>query len=332
MAMILLILLAIVAIAIIWFWIKSLIVMKDNTLFLALSIFFSPITQIIYFFTKRDEMDDSEIQNNTADTTDYMVFEGNSAYARDASFQESAAAAGHNSTAATCTKEDLGYQDGDPQAESVESVNAAGAYYQLANVGLARATNKAMTRWEYLPPLLSGNCVNDQTERPQIYFQDGKYYLFTISHRGTYASGMDGPEGVYGFVGNGLRSDYQPMNQSTGIALGNEVNLNYNAGTPAEPDWNQSPYEFQAYSHYVMPGGLVESFIDSIGGNHDNSPTRGGSLAPTVKLSISGENSTVDRSYGTGGLGGFGHIPANTSRTNGGDTRTDRTYWTGKQR
>ena len=61
MAMILLILLAIVAIAIIWFWIKSLIVMKDNTLFLALSIFFSPITQIIYFFTKRDEMDDSEI-------------------------------------------------------------------------------------------------------------------------------------------------------------------------------------------------------------------------------------------------------------------------------
>lgn len=276
-------------------------------------------------FTFRD-------QNNTADTTDYMVFEGNSAYARDASFQESAAAAGHNSTAATCTKEDLGYQDGDPQAESVESVNAAGAYYQLANVGLARATNKAMTRWEYLPPLLSGNCVNDQTERPQIYFQDGKYYLFTISHRGTYASGMDGPEGVYGFVGNGLRSDYQPMNQSTGIALGNEVNLNYNAGTPAEPDWNQSPYEFQAYSHYVMPGGLVESFIDSIGGNHDNSPTRGGSLAPTVKLSISGENSTVDRSYGTGGLGGFGHIPANTSRTNGGDTRTDRTYWTGKQR
>lgn len=55
-----LILLGIVAIATLWFWIKSLIVMKDNTLFLALGIFFSPIPQIIYFFTKRDEMDDTE--------------------------------------------------------------------------------------------------------------------------------------------------------------------------------------------------------------------------------------------------------------------------------
>ncbi|OPH33650.1 Uncharacterised protein [Moraxella lacunata] len=61
MAMSLLILLAIVAIAVLWFWIKSLIVMRDNTLFLALGIFFSPIPQIIYFFTKRDEMDDSDI-------------------------------------------------------------------------------------------------------------------------------------------------------------------------------------------------------------------------------------------------------------------------------
>ncbi|MDI4483644.1 hypothetical protein E6P74_10035 [Moraxella lacunata] len=61
MAMSLLILLAIVAIAVLWFWVKSLIVMKDNTLFLALGIFFSPIPQIIYFFTKRDEMDDSGI-------------------------------------------------------------------------------------------------------------------------------------------------------------------------------------------------------------------------------------------------------------------------------
>lgn len=61
MAMILLILLIIVAIAVLWFWVKSLIVMKDNTLFLALGIFFSPIPQIIYFFTKRDEMDDSDI-------------------------------------------------------------------------------------------------------------------------------------------------------------------------------------------------------------------------------------------------------------------------------
>lgn len=268
-------------------------------------------------FTFRD-------QNNPSDPTEYMVFEGNSAFVREQQYVDAAAKAGQNTALATCTEEDLGYEKGDPKAETVESVNQRGGRYQLANVGLARAKNKAMTQWEYLPPLLSGNCVNDQTERPQIYFQDGKYYLFTISHRETYADGLQGPEGVYGFVGDGLRSDYKPLNQNTGIALGNPINLNFNPGKPYTPDFNQSPYTFQSYSHYVMPGGLVESFIDSIGGNKDGNPMRGGSLAPTVKINISGDTTAVDRTYGTNGLGGFADIPADRARTNGGDSRPQR--------
>ena len=268
-------------------------------------------------FTFRD-------QNNPSDPTEYMVFEGNSAFVREQQYVDAAAKAGQNTALATCTAEDLGYAQGDPKAETVEAVNQRGGYYQLANVGLARAKNKAMTQWEYLPPLLSGNCVNDQTERPQIYFQDGKYYLFTISHRETYADGLQGPEGVYGFVGDGLRSDYKPLNQNTGIALGNPINLNFNPGKPYSPDFNQSPYTFQSYSHYVMPGGLVESFIDSIGGNKDGNPVRGGSLAPTVKLNISGDTTSVDRTYGTNGLGGFADIPSDRARSNGGDTRPQR--------
>ena len=268
-------------------------------------------------FTFRD-------QNNPSDPTEYMVFEGNSAFVREQQYVDAAAKAGQNTAVATCTAEDLGYEQGDPKAETVESVNQRGGRYQLANVGLARAKNKAMTQWEYLPPLLSGNCVNDQTERPQIYFQDGKYYLFTISHRETYADGLQGPEGVYGFVGDGLRSDYKPLNQNTGIALGNPINLNFNPGKPYTPDFNQSPYTFQSYSHYVMPGGLVESFIDSIGGNKDGNPVRGGSLAPTVKINISGDTTAVDRTYGTNGLGGFADIPADRARTNGGDSRPQR--------
>ena len=268
-------------------------------------------------FTFRD-------QNNPSDPNEYMVFEGNSAFVREQQYVDAAAKAGQNTALATCTEEDLGYEKGDPKAETVESVNQRGGHYQLANVGLARAKNKAMTQWEYLPPLLSGNCVNDQTERPQIYFQDGKYYLFTISHRETYADGLQGPEGVYGFVGDGLRSDYKPLNQGTGIALGNPINLNFSPGKPYSPDFNQSPYTFQSYSHYVMPGGLVESFIDSIGGNKDGNPVRGGSLAPTVKINISGDTTSVDRTYGTNGLGGFADIPADRARTNGGDTRPQR--------
>ncbi len=228
----------------------------------------------------------------------FMVFEGNSAMPREQ---------------AVCTEEDLGYQPGDPFAETVDQVNASGATYQIGNVGLAKAKNDDLTEWEFLPPILSANCVTDQTERPQIYFKDGKSYLFTISHRGTFAAGLDGPEGVYGFVGDGIRSDYQPLNGGSGLALGNPTNLNFWGGQPFAPDFNQHPGHFQAYSHYVMPGGLVQSFIDTIG-THDDF-VRGGTLAPTVKMQIGVDGdptrTAVDYSYGDGGLGGWADIPAN---------------------
>ncbi|WP_108723870.1 glycoside hydrolase family 68 protein [Cellulomonas timonensis] len=235
----------------------------------------------------------------------FMVFEGNT---------------GGERGALPCTEADLGYRPGDPYAEDPATVTASGANFQMANVGMATADNLALTEWHFLPPILSANCVNDQTERPQIYQANGKYYLFTISHRSTYARGpgvdstdprfwyMDGPDGVYGFVGDGIRSDFQPINESSGLALGNSTNLNYPVGTPALPAEGQTGNAFQSYSHYVMPGGLVESFIDAIG-NPD--VRRGGTLAPTVRLQIAGTSAVVDRSYGNGGLGGYGDIPAN---------------------
>lgn len=237
----------------------------------------------------------------------FMVFEGNSAMPRES---------------ATCTEEDLGYREGDPFAETVEQVNASGATYQIGNVGLAKAKNEELTEWEFLPPILSANCVTDQTERPQIYMKDGKYYLFTISHRGTFANGIDGPEGVYGFVGDGIRSDYEPMNAGSGLALGNPTNLNFAGGQPFAPDFNQPIGHFQAYSHYVMPGGLVQSFIDTIGTEGDF--RRGGTLAPTVKIDIDGASSAVDYSYGNGGLGGYADIPANININPGGNEKALR--------
>lgn len=231
----------------------------------------------------------------------YMVFEGNSAMPREEAY---------------CTDEDLGYAPGDPFAETAAEVNASGATYQIGNIGLAKATNDDLTEWEFLPPILSANCVTDQTERPQFIFKDGKAYLFTISHRGTFAQGIDGPEGVYGFVGDGIRSDFQPLNGGSGLALGNPTNLNYPQGKPFAPDADQHPGAFQAYSHYVMPGGLVQSFIDTIGTSDDF--LRGGTLAPTVKMDITGDTTSVDYSYGTGGLGGWADVPANININPGG--------------
>ncbi|ASD24098.1 glycoside hydrolase 68 family protein [Cryobacterium sp. LW097] len=232
----------------------------------------------------------------------FMVFEGNTAGDREA---------------VECTAEDLGYDPADPQREVPVGQGVPGgppeiasdANLRMGNVGLAVADNKALTQWHFLPPILSANCVTDQTERPQIYMKDGKYYIFTISHRSTFAPGIDGPEGVYGFVGNGVRSDFEPVNRGSGLALGSPSNLNYAAGFPFAPDFNQHPGQFQAYSHYVMPDGLVQSFIDTIGTSDDF--RRGGTLAPTVRVDINGAEVLVDRSYGTDGLGAYADIPAN---------------------
>ncbi|MEK8226357.1 glycoside hydrolase family 68 protein [Oerskovia sp. M15] len=75
---------------------------------------------------------------------------------------------------------------------------------------------------------------------------------------------MDGPDGVYGFVGNGVRSDFQPINEGSGLALGNPTNLNFPIGTPAIP----APARRRTRSSRTRTTscqGLVQSFIDAIG-------------------------------------------------------------------
>jgi levansucrase len=163
--------------------------------------------------------------------------------------------------------------------------------FYTGNIGLAEATSSNLRRFRLLPPILSANCVNQQTERPHLVFRNGQVYLFTISHTFTYAPGLTGPDGVYGFVGNAIRSNYRPLNGSA-LVLGN----------PAEQP-------LQQYSHYVMPNLLVESFIDTIFTQpNQQAPVYGGTLAPTLRLDIRGSNT-----YVTGVLG-YGYIPATRSR------------------
>jgi levansucrase len=187
-----------------------------------------------------------------ADDQIYMLFEGNT---------------GGPVGSHTCTPQELG-----PLPPGHEVPANANRY--TGNIGLARATSANLRRWELLPPLLSANCVNQQTERPHLVIEDGAYYLFTISHTFTYAPGLTGPDGVYGWLGDSLRSNYQPLNASA-LVLGN----------PADAP-------FQAYSEYVMPNWLVEAFIDQVpdgsGGLRD-----GGTLAPTIRLEVDGTNTYV---------------------------------------
>jgi levansucrase len=156
--------------------------------------------------------------------------------------------------------------------------------FYTGNIGLAGATDRNLRSFRLLPPILSANCVNQQVERPHLVFRGGRVLLFTISHMFTFAPGLTGPDGVYGFVGPSLRSDYQPLNGSS-LVLGN----------PASQ-------RLQQYSHYVMPNLLVESFIDTI--FTAQGPVYGGTLAPTLRLSVQGGNTYVVDELP------YGYIPA----------------------
>lgn len=112
-----------------------------------------------------------------------------------------------------------------------------------------------------------------------------EYHLFTISHKYTFGDGVTGPDGVYGFVASKIKGPYAPLNAS-GLVLGNP---------PSQP--------YQTYSHYVMPNGLVTSFIDSVPAE-DGSYRIGGTEAPTVGIVLKGQRSFIDRVYD------YGYIPA----------------------
>ncbi|WP_336946247.1 glycoside hydrolase family 68 protein [Asaia sp. HN010] len=224
----------------------------------------------------------------------YMLFEGNSP---------------RPANSASCSEADLGFRPGEQNGEALKTVLASGAAYSRASIGLAVADNKDLSKWHFLKPIITANCVNDQTERPQLYLKDGKYYIFTISHRTTYAPGVDGPDGLYGFVGDGIRSDFAPLNGG-GLVIGTPTNLNVLQGSDDNPYFLQDPHAFQSYAAYVMPNGLIESFIQSVGSR------MGGSLAPTVRININAAEATTDYSYGNKGIGGYGDISANEADIN----------------
>lgn len=92
---------------------------------------------------------------------------------------------------------------------------------------------------------------------------------------------MKGPDGVYGFVSDSLFGPYTPLNGS-GLVLG-----------------NPSSQPFQTYSHYVMPNGLVTSFIDNVPGRGDKFRI-GGTEAPTVQIKIVGNRTFVIKQFDYG--------------------------------
>jgi levansucrase len=91
-----------------------------------------------------------------------------------------------------------------------------------------KAVNDDLSEFELQPPLLEAMDVNQQLEHPYVIEKGGKYYLFTISHEFTFAPGLWGPDGLYGFVADSLDGDYKPLN-GDGLVVSNPENNPYQA-------------------------------------------------------------------------------------------------------
>ncbi|NOU76691.1 glycoside hydrolase family 68 protein [Paenibacillus sp. LMG 31458] len=164
----------------------------------------------------------------------------------------------------------------------------AGAEKYTGMIGIAEVLDHDVTKLKLLPPLLDSIGANQQLERPHVVVKGDEYYLFTISHTFTYATGLTGPDGVYGFYGKGgIRADYKPMNGS-GLVIGN----------PAS-----NPY--QAYSWLVLPNQQVISFINEP--RDANGQVKfGGTFAPTLKISLNGDKSEITGEGKPGEIKPFG--------------------------
>lgn len=151
-------------------------------------------------------------------------------------------------------------------------------------IGVAHSLAGPDGPWRLLPPVVDGDGLNNELERPHMRYQGGHYYLFWSTQRKVFAEdGPQGPTGLYGVVGEGPLGPFRPINGDTLVA-----------GNPEEAPW-------QAYSWWVLGGGRVTSFADLPGVAPDGAPSDaegrrrafGGTLAPWFTLELRGDTSRI---------------------------------------
>jgi levansucrase len=157
-------------------------------------------------------------------------------------------------------------------------------------VGVAVSPSGDPMDWTRRPPMLDAVCVNQELERPHVVRWDGRYYLFVSSHMHTFAPGIAGYDGLYGFVADSLAGPYRPLNDA-GLVVTNPANA-----------------PFQSYSWMAFPHReelLVQSFfnyydfdgetLDLVGHLSESEQMRrfGGTLGPTLRLALDGDRTRI---------------------------------------
>ncbi|MDR5672965.1 glycoside hydrolase family 68 protein [Halalkaliarchaeum sp. AArc-GB] len=158
------------------------------------------------------------------------------------------------------------------------------------SVGMAISESGDPMDWELREPLVDAVCVNQELERPHVAYRNGSYYLFVSSHKHTFAPGIEGFDGLYGFVGDDLRGPYCPLN-GHGLVATNPANAPFQA------------YSWIAYLHREEL--LVASFfnyydyvgesLDGIAELPESEQLRrfGGTLAPTLRIQLDGDRTRI---------------------------------------
>ncbi|MFB6126151.1 MAG: glycoside hydrolase family 68 protein [Halolamina sp.] len=158
------------------------------------------------------------------------------------------------------------------------------------SVGIADSPTGDPTAFELRDPLLHATRVNQELERPHVVVRDGGYYLFISSHEHTFAPGVEGFDGLYGFVAGSLHGEYRPLND-TGLVLTNPANAPFQAYS-----WLVYPHEEEllatSFFNYYDLGGLS---LDDVGELPPDEQFRrfGGTLAPTVRVALDGDRTRV---------------------------------------
>jgi levansucrase len=154
----------------------------------------------------------------------------------------------------------------------------------LSHNGVIGIAERSATGWQLLPPLISGDGINNEFERPHVVVRGGFYYLFWSTQRHVFApNGPSGPNGLYGMVADSIFGPYRPLN-GTGLVAANPA---------AEP--------FQGYSWLVTGALEVVSFVDLWGMNgrtralHPETVQTqfGGTPAPLFRLELDRETSRI---------------------------------------
>jgi len=201
----------------------------------------------------------------------YLVFEGNTPISGDEQ--------------PDCERQDLDAGD------YTSGVAATGAQFN-GNVGLAVSTSDDdRSEWELRPPLLDAVCVNQQLERGNVVVMDGSYYLFFDSHKFTFPDGLEGPDGMYGFVAESLRGDYEPLNGS-GLVLANPEDQPFQTYS-----WMPVPYDdthiavLSYYNYHDLDGTTLTGVGDLT--RAKKQAKFGGTFAPTVVVELDGSSTEL---------------------------------------